>query len=313
MCFSCAHSTSSVEVFLAALKARKYSPKSIANYRHGLRTFLYFLDSRDIPHLRDVTLRDLEAYRLALIERDLAGHTLELYLRAVRLLFRYLTEEHELFDNPAERLIIPQPKRRLLPVPNEDEVRRLLAQPDVSTPIGLRDRALMETAYSTGLRLAELQRLDVFDPDLPATGGSASAGKQSGTLRVLGKGNKERVVPLGRHAVLWLRRYIHDGRPKLLKGTIDLDALWIGLRANRLNRIPISKLVHRYGEQARLPVPVSPHALRRACATHMLARGAHPIQIQLLLGHTNLRSLSQYLRVSVRDMRRMHRTSKPGR
>jgi len=302
MCFSSGHSMSSAEAFLAALRARKYSPKSIDNYRHGLRTFLSFLESRDIPQLRDVTLQDLEAYRLALIERDLAGHTLELYLRAVRLLFRYLTEQHELFDNPAERLIIPQPKRRLLPVPNEDEVRRLLAQPDVSTPIGLRDRALMEVAYSTGLRLEELYRLDVFDPDL-----------KQGTLRVLGKGNKERVVPLGKHAVLWLRRYIHDGRPKLLKNRIDVQALWVGVRAPRLNRIPISKLVHRYGEQARLRVPVSPHALRRACASHMLAHGAHPVQIQLLLGHANLRSLSQYLRVSVRDMRRMHAHSKPGR
>jgi len=217
-----------VERHLEALLLRKYSPKSIAIYRHGLGCFTAYLESRGIERFQDVAPADLEAFRVHLNrDKGFAPATLEQALRAMRQLFRWLETEQELFVNPAEHFLIPQPKRTLLPVPSEEDMRRLLAAPDLARPIGVRDRALMETLYSTGLRLQELQELNVPDPDL-----------QQQRLRIMGKGRKERVVPLGRQAVHWLRQYISAARPKLLKEKIDEPALWIGLRGGRLGAIP---------------------------------------------------------------------------
>jgi integrase/recombinase XerD len=248
-----------------------------------------------------VTALDLEQYRLLLVEKPYAAPTQELYLRCVRDFFRHLERTQRLFANPAADIVIHKPGRALQPVPTEADVRKLLAQPDTTTPAGVRDRAYLEMFYSTGIRLEELVGLDLADPIL-----------KQGRLRVFGKGRKERVVPLGKHALAWLRQYLKDVRPAFQKDP-DEQALWIGPRAGRrMQAVQIQQDLQRYSRQARLAISISPHALRRACATHMLRNGAHPVQIQMLLGHVTLHNLSQYLRVTVTDMAKMHRRSKPG-
>ncbi|MCP4124617.1 MAG: tyrosine-type recombinase/integrase, partial [Bacteroidetes bacterium] len=191
--------------------------------------------------------------------------------------------------------------RGLRPVPTEEELEQLLAVPDVSGPVGLRDRAILEVAYGCGLRRSELAGLSILDPDI-----------KNGSLRVSGKGNKERIVPLGRQAVKWLKMYLHQARPKLLKGDPDDKGLWISTRGRKMDGAAIRQQLKRYADKSGIETPTDLHSLRRACATHMLRNGAHPVDIGMLLGHSNLKTLSQYLSVTISDLRKMHKNTKLG-
>ncbi len=129
----------------------------------------------------------------------------------------------------------------------------------------------------------------------------------------MGKGKKERVVPLGKHAAYWLKNYLETARPNLCKGP-DKQALWISRTSGKkLTSFSIDKLIRKYAKEAGIKKQMSAHTLRRACATHMLLNGAHPVQIQILLGHSTLSSLTQYLKVTITDMKKMHKRSKPGK
>ena len=304
MCVESGHRYTVVETYLKALKRRRYSPKTIATYRYPLNLFASFLAARAVARFQDCARDDLAAWRLDLVESDLADATVEVFLRAVRNLFNWMEAEGMLFDNPAAALKTPKHERKLLPVPDETELRRLLAQPSVATPVGIRDRAIMEVGYCCALRREELARLTLRDPDFLQR-----------SLRVLGKGSRERMLPLGEEACAWLRRYVDDARPALLKRDPDaaaLDTLWIGVRGRPFGGQSISKMLSEHGRRAELSVAITPHSLRRACATHMLRNGAHPVQIQMLLGHATMRHLAQYLRLTMNDIRAMHAESRPG-
>jgi len=313
MCVESDHSHRVIEAYLKALKRRRYSARTIATYRYPLTLFASFSAARAAclraPHrqvvrLQDVGRDDLAAWRLDLVERGLADASLEVFLRAVRNLFNWMEAEGMLFDNPADALKTPKYERKLLPVPSEVELRRLLAQPAVTTPVGIRDRALMEVGYCCALRREELARLTLRDPDFLQR-----------SLRVLGKGSRERMLPLGEEAFTWLRRYVDDARPALLGRNADaaaLDILWISTDGKPFGGQGISVMLKKYGRASKLSVNITPHSLRRACATHMLRNGAHPVQIQMLLGHATMRHLAQYLRLTIREIREMHRKSRPG-
>jgi integrase/recombinase XerD len=286
--------------FLDALRQRRQSENTVHSAAFALAHLRAFLktEGKDLP---DITPDDLDRFRQSLTDRGLALMSADLILRQVRRLFRWLAETGRIFLDPAALWSLPKPERPLLDVPTEKHVARLLAQPDPTRARGIRDRALIETAYSTGARLEELCRLTVFDPDL-----------DRGLLRVMGKGRKERMLPLGKQAVHWLRQYIRDARPKLTRGRLNEERLWLGTGGRPISGPGIRMMLRHRARAAGLP-PISPHALRRACATHMLRRGAHPVQIQLLLGHADLTTLSQYLRLTIRDIRKMHAASRPGR
>jgi integrase/recombinase XerD len=288
--------------YLAGLEVRKYSPKSVAIYGRALQDFLLYLAQLGRERAQDITAPDLEAYRLALVHRNFAPSSLEVYLRAMRQWFAWLEQSQQLFANPAAGFVIPKPPRKLMPVPTVGEINRLLAQPNVATPCGMRDRALLETAYATGARREELCQLTIFDVDL-----------DNQRLRVLGKGKKERMLPLGKQASQWLRRYILEARPKLLKGNLDEPALWVDLHGKQLGYGALQPLFGHHCRDAGITPAIMPHAVRRACATHMLKNGAHPLQLQLLLGHATLKTLSQYLRLTIAEIQAMHRTSNPGK
>ena len=288
--------------WLEALRTRGASPKTVAVYGNALGSLRECLAGRGRKALVDVTADDLTAWRLMMVERGFAAGSLETYLRAARHWLRWLTERGTLFENPAAALVIPLAKRRLLPVPSPEDMRRLLAIPNPARPCGVRDRAFLETAYATGARREELHALDIHDLDL-----------SQGTVRVLGKGRKERVLPLTKAAVKWINRYTAEARPKLLKEKLDEPALWIDLHGKRVSYAELHGLVKRHAKAAGIALNVTPHTLRRACTTHLLQNGAHPVQLQMLLGHATLKHLSQYLRLSITELRAMHRRSKPGR
>jgi integrase/recombinase XerD len=223
-------------------------------------------------------------------------------MRAVRNLFNWMEDTQAIFTNPADRMVVPNPGRKLMPVPTEAEIKRLLARPNVTTPVGIRDRAIIETGYCCGLRREELASLTIFDPDL-----------DTASLRVMGKGRKERALPLGRHALHWLKQYMLQARPKLAGERLDIDALWLKPGGKALSSAGLSIRIKHYAREAKLKRSITPHSLRRACATHMLHHGAHPVQIQMLLGHANMQHLSQYLRLTITDIKKIHAQSSPGK
>lgn len=288
----------SCRIFLEALRQRRQSEATIRSVGFAFAKLDVFLKSAR-KELADVTSNDLDRFGHALAGQGLASLSVDLILRHVRRLFHWLAGTGRIFLDPSKGWSMPRPARLLPRVPTEQEVASLLAQPDLSHPRGIRDRALMEMAYSTGARLEELRRLTVFDADLA-----------HGLLRVLGKGNKERMLPLGQEAVKWLREYVAEARDDLAEGK-PRDFLWPNRKGRPITGRAIRMLMSRYSRSAGLS-PISPHALRRACATHMLQRGAHPIQIQFLLGHGDTGTLGQYLRLSIQDIRAMHAAGTPG-
>ncbi len=289
--------------YLDDMKMKKYSPKTIRHYDYILMTFYSFLTAKGITRLQDITTEDIEAYHLYLKDKKFSTGSCENLMGGVKTLFKWLDATNRIFVNPCTDVIMPKRIIKLLPVPTEEEVKRLLLQPDISTRTGVRDRAIMEVVYGCGLRRAEVTGLTVFDPNL-----------NQGTLRVRGKGNKERVVPLGKKAVTWIKKYLKHARPELIKDRIDENSLWLSIQKGRqLGDFGIRQQVREYTIKAKIKTPMNLHSLRRACATHMLANGAHPIEIQLLLGHANLKTLSHYLSVTITDIMKMHKQSKPGR
>jgi integrase/recombinase XerD len=289
------------EDFLGAMAVRNYSPTSIAHYRMDLGRLLKFLEeARGRTRPQEVTVGDLEAFRLNVVEKNFSEKTLHSYLRIVRQFFDCLEAGHVIFVNPAMDFQLPKLPYRFVPVLDEQEIKRLLEQPDVSTPVGLRNRALLETAYATGARREELANLTLDRLNLA---------KQ--TARLFGKGRKERVVPLGKHATYWLERYLKEARPQLLRGHQE-EAVWIGSQLGRkVLSTDLGQLISEIAKAAN--VKISTHGLRRACATHMLRRGAHPLLIQELLGHSGGHSLKHYLRLSMDDLKKTLNRSKPGR
>lgn len=183
----------------------------------------------------------------------------------------------------------------------EAEVRALLAAAGHETAAGLRDRALLETLYATAVRRQELMDLTVWDIDLG-----------QGLVRAMGKGRRERMLPLGRHAAAALGRYLAEARPMLGARRPNEVALWLGTHGRPLGYGSVPKIVARYARAAGIARRVGAHMLRRSCATHMLRNGASPVVIQQLLGHASLAHLAQYLRLSVGDLRAMHTNTNPG-
>jgi site-specific recombinase XerD len=285
--------------FLEHLHESNYSPRTLEIYGRSLRDLDRYLVSVGIERLSDVGIDELTGYRLSLVEREFMPESISTYLRGVRGMFRWLESCRLIFVNPADSLVTPASPRALQRIPTENEMSRLLAAPDISRPTGVRDRAILEVAYGSGLRRAELAELTCSGVDLVA-----------GTVRAMGKGRRERVVPLTSMAVRFLRPYMRRSRQAICSG--DFEELWLG-RFGPLGVQSIALASVNASRRADIHPPIRPHAIRRACATHMLRHGASPVDIQHLLGHVSLKHLSQYLAVSITELHQFHAASNPGR
>ena len=290
-----------VRNYFADLRKHGYTERTIDNYDVTLRCLAAFLNLEKITEISDVTLEVLERFREESLKKGLATGTVEIRIRIVKTFFKYLESEGIIFDNPAFYLKTPRVVKVLQYVPSEEDMKKLLAQPDPATPMGIRDRAILEVAYSTGIRLEELTGLKLSGVDL-----------RNGVLRVFGKGRKERTVPLTGTACYWLERYLSGARGELLKYNLNEEALWIGKHKEAMSHGALGVRIGQYSRKAGIR-RISPHAIRRACATHMLRNGAHPVQIQMLLGHSDLCTLSRYIDISLEDMRKSHAGSGAGR
>lgn len=291
-----------IKDFLKNLEHRKYSSQTLASYRQSLKRFFNF-SAKERVKCKDVDCRMLERYVLNLKSSALSQNTISLYLRSVRSLFTFLEEQNLIFENPFLLFVMPEGERRLGDVLTESEVKKILAAPDPADVFGLRDRALLELLYATGMRRSELINLSIFDVDLDQQ-----------LVEVFGKGRKKRLLPIGKHAVKYLAAYLRHARPKLVKSKRPGDWLWLNNKGEALrSRHYPSLIIRKYASKADVSRKMTPHTFRRSCATHMLNRGAHPMMVAEMLGHANLGILRQYLNISITELMKTHAKTRPGK
>jgi len=276
---------------------RGLSAHTVEAYARDLARFLDFLEHEGLD-LGEVTEEHVQRYLEGLIKR-LSARSVARNLSAIRMFFRFLAAREELSENPARRLKGPKLPKRLPGVLSSHEVDRLLSQPDTSTALGLRDRAMLELLYATGLRVSELVGMKTLGLNLEA-----------GFVRTVGKGSKERVVPMGERAASAVRAYLREGRPILATREAS-PFLFLGRGGRPLTRQGFWKILKRYGVLARIRKPLSPHVLRHSFATHLLEGGADLRSVQVMLGHADIVTTQVYTHVSRERLKEVHETAHP--
>jgi len=271
-----------IDLFLEHLVVeRGLAQNSLEAYRRDLARYTAYLTARG-RRVTSLDRAEVPRYLLALREAGLSPRSVARHLSAIRQFHRFLVREGRAGEDPTSHLESPRPWRRLPVVLSSEEVDRLLAPARPATPQGLRDRAMLEVLYASGLRVSELVGLRLADLNLAG-----------GILRVLGKGNKERLVPLGDAAVDSLRAYLADGRPRLERRRASLH-LFLGRHGRGLTRQMFWQLLKRYVRAAGITKPVTPHTLRHSFATHLLERGADLRSVQMMLGHADIGTTQIY-------------------
>lgn len=295
-----------VRLFLEDLRDRRgVSPHTLRSYRADLRQFAGYLAgalniSTDRLRAEQVDTLALRGFLAHLHQKGTARSSIARKLAALRTFFRYLVREGRLSRNPATAVATPRVPKKIPARIEEQEIERLLEVPDAASPLGRRDRAILELLYATGLRVSELVGLDRGAVDL-----------DSRLVRVLGKGRKERIVPFGEPAAEAIESYWPDRRALASRGGHAGDALFLNARGGRLTARSIHRLVRRHLRQAALRSGLSPHSLRHAFATHLLERGADLRAIQELLGHASLSTTQKYTQVSTAQLLRVYEKAHP--
>jgi integrase/recombinase XerD len=280
-----------IDAYLDHLRVeRRLSAHTLDSYGRDLRALAEFTERRG-KAIEELTRQDLEAFVRQLMARGLAPRSVARAVACVRGLYRFLVLDLRCASSPADDLRAPRSWPALPKFLTLEEVDRLIAQPDTSTPRGLRDRALIELVYATGMRASELVGLRPGDVNLEA-----------GYLTCTGKGDKQRLVPIGEEAAGWVRRYLREGRPNLLKKA-SAPRLFVNARGGGLSRVGFWKILKRHGRAAGLPTDLSPHVLRHSFATHLLDRGADLRAIQMMLGHADLSTTQIYTHVHAARLR----------
>jgi integrase/recombinase XerD len=296
--------------FLERMRVEGFSPRTVGSYRSHLGFFLTYLAAEtDIEEITAVTPEVLHGYQTWLYGytddegRGLAIATQAARLSVVRAFFRWLVKTDVLLYDPAGSLELPK-RKGILPrsVLTKKEVTRLLAAADTTTPLGLRDRAILEVLYSTGIRNAELRAIQLYDLDL-----------ERGLLRINeGKNAKDRVVPLGEVACTWLREYLDEARPKLLaQDGASEQTVFVSKSGRPLLPLGVIDRIRRLAKAAGIERPVTPHSMRHTFATHMLRGRADIRHIQAMLGHASVATTQIYTRVEVTDLKNVHKRCHP--
>lgn len=272
---------------------------TLAAYRHDLKGFAAWLE-RERTRVLDAALPgDIEAYLAWRFARRTQPRSAARYTSALKRFYRYLLRENLVTHDPTVNLDSPKLPRSLPKSLSETEVETLLDLPDTDTDLGLRDRAMLEVLYATGLRVSELVGLKL-----------AAVSLDAGVLRVTGKGSKERLVPLGEEAVNWIGRYLKEARPSLMQ-KCQCDELFVTARGSAMTRQAFWYLIKRRASAAGLTRPLSPHTLRHAFATHLLNHGADLRVVQMLLGHADISTTQIYTHVARERLKRLHASHHP--
>ena len=284
--------------YLAALLVeRGLSPHTLSAYRSDLTQFGLWL-SREGVTARGCERADLRRYLSALRGRGLSARSTARALAALRGLFRYLLERGETKQDPTLELETPKLMRALPRFLSTEEVEALLAAPDTATPLGVRDRAMIETMYASGVRVSELVSLKASHLHL-----------DPGFVRVWGKGSKERIVPVGSEARAWLARYLEEVRPRL--DTHRAEELFLSIRGQAMTRQRFWSMIKQYGRKAGIVATLSPHVLRHSFATHLLEHGADLRAVQAMLGHADISTTEIYTHITRERLRQLYDAKHP--
>lgn len=271
------------------------SRNTLSAYRSDLEGFAAWLKAPPAQATRE----QIMSYLAEGVSRGMRPRTSARLLSSLRRFYHYLLREGLIREDPTATLEAPRLGRPLPKSLSEEQVELLLNAPDSNSPLGLRDRAMLETLYATGLRVSELVGLTLQQVNL-----------QSGVVKVIGKGDKERLVPLGEEAVVWLQRYLNAARVKLLHG-LTSDALFPTARGAAMTRQAFWHNIKRYAQRAGLETSLSPHTLRHAFATHLLNHGADLRVVQMLLGHVDLSTTQIYTQVARERLKQLHAQHHP--
>ncbi|BBI98622.1 tyrosine recombinase XerD [Ferrigenium kumadai] len=276
------------------------SRNTLDSYRRDLRKFAAWLEKQRDATILLATHADIQGYLAHLVAKQKAKpSSTSRNISSLKRLFRYLLRQGKIDADPTLQIDAPKLPRNLPKSLTEQDVEQLLDAPDLQTPLGLRDRTMLEVLYASGLRVSELVTLRI-----------AQVSMDMGVVRVMGKGSKERLVPLGEEALDWLRRYLAEGRPVLLAGRVS-DALFVTARGEGMTRQMFWYLIKKHAKTGGLHKPLSPHTLRHAFATHLLNHGADLRVVQMLLGHSDISTTQIYTHVARERLKQLHAQHHP--
>lgn len=278
---------------------RGLSRNTIASYREDLEQFAGFLKGRGLTSAGAIRKDEISDFMFHLKEKGISSNSIARRLSCLRMFFRFMVRERIVRSDPTSLVDSPKLWKKIPETLSFNEVEALLAQPAVRRPQGIRDRAILETLYATGMRVSEAADLRGDNVNL-----------EVGFIRCIGKGNKERVVPLGRKAAESIQRYLAAARPGFLKGKV-CDTLFVSRMGKRLSRQSLWKLIKQYARQAGIKKPMKPHILRHSFATHLLEHGADLRSVQEMLGHANIATTQIYTHVNKERLKSVHKQFHP--
>ncbi len=289
-----------VEKFEEFLSVEKNSsPHTIRNYLHDVREFMEFVEGSGITSWKEISYRDVGNFARFVFHKN-SKSTISRKLASLRSFFEFLVREEVLANNPAKLVGNPRQEKKIPSFLGIEEIFQLLESPDTSTPLGRRDRAILELLYATGIRVSELVGLELKDIDFPG-----------GIILVRGKRRKERIVPVGKPALNAIKEYLPTREEIMSKYGVKHDAVFVNNRGGRLTARSVGRIVDKYIIRTSILRNVSPHTLRHTFATHLLNAGADLRTIQELLGHSSLSTTQVYTHLEVDKLIEVYRKSHP--
>lgn len=276
---------------------RGLADNTVQAYSQDLVKFFQFLETNGFA-LLGVREKHISEY-VVVLGKELSAKSVTRNISAIRMFFRFLASQGKIKDNPTRLIETPRQSSKLPEVFNTKEVDQLLSQPDAATPRGQRDRAMLEVLYAAGLRVSELVKLKFSNINMEA-----------GYLRTMGKGSKERIVPLGEKAIETLKNYISDGRMHQTKG-LNSSYLFLTARGGPMSRQGFWKIIKKHGMAAGIKKSITPHAIRHSFASHLLEGGADLRSVQVMLGHSDISTTQIYTHVTRKHLRELHEKYHP--
>ncbi len=293
--------TEHLRSYIHYLKLEKNaSPHTIDSYSKDLQRYLVFLEEKGVSEITQAKRTHVARFVGELYDAGLAPRSIARNISSIKMFHKFLAGEGIVSGNPVEHLDTPRRSRTLPEVLSQDEVAAMLEQPDAQKPLGIRDRAILETMYATGMRVSELVAIR-----------QANFYRDEGIVRIFGKGSKERLVPIGKPAMDWIDRYVKEVRGKLVRAGQGRDALFVNARGGPLSRMAIWTMVRTYAQKAGIRKEVHPHTLRHSFATHLLEGGADLRAVQEMLGHSDISTTQIYTHVDREYLKEVHRTFHP--
>jgi integrase/recombinase XerD len=289
-----------IDIFLNYLSVeRGLAQNTMVSYKEDLGYYLDFLTRRHIDALSKTNKNDVISFMLDQKDKGLSANSIARRLAAIKAFYRFLVRERILKEDATGLIDSPKLWKKIPETLSLNEVDALIAQPNIKDKKGVRDRAILETLYATGMRVSEATNLKTDNVNLDV-----------GFLRCIGKGNKERVIPLGKKAIASIRRYLESSRPRLLNRK-ESEFMFVSRFGKKLSRQSIWKMIKKYAKDARIKKPLRPHILRHSFATHLLERGADLRSVQEMLGHANISTTQIYTHINKDRLKAVHKMFHP--